>query len=399
MIEDDCPTPELLSEKIGGIIFITLLFFLTFISRYIFAPLMPVIEQDLGISHAQAGSIFLVSAMGSSIGALGAGFLSKQINHKGSLVVSILCMGIVLWSFMFLSSLTAVRIGAFLLSAAAGITLPASVAAVTAMVRREDWGKALGIHQLAPPLSLVLGPILVVIFLKWFQWTTLLAALGSIAIITSLAFAKFSQSGEFPGHSPSLPLIRSLIKVKAFWIMILFFALCMGGQVGVYAMLPLYLISEKSLDPDLANTLLGLSQVSCIGLTFVAGWLTDRLGEKKVIFISMMAAGVATLLLGWSSGRWLKLFVFLQPALIICYFPAGFSALSRCVQPQLRGLAAAIVPAGAMIIGTGLLPAVLGYMGQTYSFGLGIMGFGCVVILGSFLVSTLTLLEKIDPSC
>ena len=181
--------------------------------------------------------------------------------------------------------------------------------------------------------------------------------------------------------------------------MVVLFALGMGGQVGIYAMLPLYLVTEHGLSGDTANTILGLSQVSCLILTFFAGWLTDRLGEKKVILMVLSVAGLATILMGVLSGPWLKFLVFLQPALIVCYFPAGFAALSRSVQPNMRGLASALVPPTAFIIGGGLLPAILGYMGQTLSFGLGIALFGVLIFLGAGLVFALTLLDKMDPGC
>ena len=49
VVDKECPTPEPLGERLAIILFVTLLFFLTFISRVIFAPLLPVIKQELGI--------------------------------------------------------------------------------------------------------------------------------------------------------------------------------------------------------------------------------------------------------------------------------------------------------------------------------------------------------------
>jgi uncharacterized membrane protein len=65
MSDKECPVPEPFSGAIGSVLFLTLLFFLTFIGRYIFAPLMPAMSSELGLSHSQAGSIFLFASMGS----------------------------------------------------------------------------------------------------------------------------------------------------------------------------------------------------------------------------------------------------------------------------------------------------------------------------------------------
>jgi len=149
--------------------------------------------------------------------------------------------------------------------------------------------------------------------------------------------------------------------------MVVLFAMAMGGTVGIYTMLPLFLVNEKGFDGDWANTLLALSRVSGLFMPFVAGWFVDRFGEKIFIFIVMIFAGIATIMLGLLSGVWLMVIIFLQPAIIGCYFTAGFAALARIVQPNLRSIAAALTTPTAFLIGGGLLPAAMGYMGQVSS--------------------------------
>jgi len=53
----------------------------------------------------------------------------------------------------------------------------------------------------------------------------------------------------------------------------------------------------------------------------------------------------------------------------------------------------------AFLLGGGLFPTALGYVGQSYTFGLGISIAGCMIILGSALVFLLTLLEKLEEGC
>ena len=90
MSDKDCVVPEPFSGAIGSILFLTLLFFLTFIGRFIFAPLMPAMSSELGLSHSQAGSIFLFGSMGVFFGSLSAGFVSSRIQHKGTIALSLI---------------------------------------------------------------------------------------------------------------------------------------------------------------------------------------------------------------------------------------------------------------------------------------------------------------------
>jgi len=399
MLAKDCPIPEPFSSMVGSILVLTLLFFMVFISRFIFAPLMPTIGADLGLSHAQAGSIFLVGSIGTFLGSLFSGFLSSRINHRGNLVVSMFGVGFALLIGSFFGSLWAIRLAMFMLGLAAGLNLPSNLATITAMVSREDWGKALAVQQIGPPLSLVLGPLITIAFLVWFSWKGPLVFLALVAIAVGLIYMKFGDSGGFPGDVPNPAAIKVVAGQKSFWIMIILFAFGIGGQVGIYSMLPLYLVNERGLDGELANTIIGIAQISALFMTFFSGWVTDKIGEKRAIALFLAASGVVTVLLGVLTGTWLKVIVFLQPALIVCFFPPAFAALSRTVQPNMRSIAAALAPPTGFVLGGGIFPAALGYMGQNSSFSLGIILAGCIIILGAGLVIFLRLLEKMEDGC
>ena len=70
--------PEEKSDRfrnyLGPLLILTSIFFVNFISRIIPAPLMPKIETDLNISHAQAGSFFLLISIGYFVTLIGSGF-------------------------------------------------------------------------------------------------------------------------------------------------------------------------------------------------------------------------------------------------------------------------------------------------------------------------------------
>ncbi len=394
-----CPTPEPFKAVAGEIVFVTLLFFLTFISRFIFAPLMPAIGQDMTITPGQAGFIFFLGSMGVLAGSLGSGMLSSRINHRGTLILSTFVLSLALIACAFAASVWAVRAVMLVLGVCAGLNLPSVVATITAMVDRRDWGKALAVQQMGPPLSLVVGPLLTVTLLTWFSWRAALACVGVFSAAAGFAFAKYGKCGAFRGDALSPSLMKDILSQRSFWIMVVLLALGMGGQVGIYAMLPLYLVTERGLDAGTANTLLGLSQLSPLVMTYFAGWVTDRIGEKRAISLFLSASGVATILVGVTSGPWLTVSIFVLPALIVCFFPPGFSALSRIVQPKMRSLVAAMGPPTAFILGGGLLPAALGYMGQTYTFGLGIVLAGCAIMIGSVVVFSLRMLDKMEEGC
>jgi MFS transporter, NNP family, nitrate/nitrite transporter len=399
MTDKACPTPVIFRDALGKIIFLTFLFFLSFINRFIFAPLLPSISGELGITTAQAGSIFLLGSIGVAAGALFSGFVSSAFNHKGALEISILGAGIVLMACVFSGSIGAIQLAMVFLGIAAGFNLPSNMAVITAVVTRQDWGKALAVQQTGPPLSLILGPLLCAFLLPWLSWRMMLAWISVVLIISGLALMRYGAFGSFPGDRPNFSNLRMVMGKSSFWIMLVLFALGIAANLGLYTMLPLFLVKEHGFSQEVANTTVGLAQVSTFFMTFAGGWLTDRFGEKPVIVASLIIAGILTMLLGTLSGTWFNVIVFFEPAVVVCFFPAAFAALSRIVQPNLRSLVTSWTTPIAFTIGGGLYPAILGYMGQAFSIGLGITVAGILMVLGSSLVIFLELLDKIEEGC
>ena len=397
--EKACPLPEPFAKKIGAILFLSILFLMSFLGRFIFAPLMPTMEQEMGFSHTQAGSIFLMISLGFFFAQLGSGFVTSRLNHRGTIIVSGLGVGLALLAFEIPTSIGMVRVVLFTLGLAAGLHMPSALATITAMVRREDWGKALAIHQTAPSLGLVLAPFISEALLGWFSWRNTVGVVGGLAVVIAVCYIWGAHSGEFPGQTPKPTTVKTLFTQPSVWAIIGLFALAIGGGVGTYAMLPLYLSAEGGLDRGWANTLLGLSRISGLFMTPFAGWATDRIGEKRAIAAVLFAGGLATILMGMGSDTWLVLFVFLQPALVACFFPPGFAALSRVVAPSMRSVSSSLAIPLAFLFGAGLVPAGIGYMGQTHSFGLGISMIGGLMLLGPLLANLLKFQEFGEEGC
>lgn len=367
------------------ILFLTAMFFLNFLARIIFAPLMPAIEADLGISHSEAGSFFLLTSTGYFITLLASGFLSSRLLHRGTVILSALAVGVVLILTSFTREIWGFRAGLLLLGMASGLYLPSGIATLTTLADAKHWGRAIAIHELAPNLGFVAAPLLSEMLLLWFSWRTILAALGLLSIVLGLGYASGSFGGRFPGKAPSLEALRPLIRQRSFWIMMVLFSLGIGGSFGVFTMLPLYLVTDQGFDRGWANTLVGLSRISGVGMAFVAGWAVDRFGHKRTLATVLLLTGITTVLLGTASGSSLVAMVFVQPLLAVCFFPAGFAALSLLSSESTRNLAVSLTIPAAFIVGGGAIPILIGAMGDAGAFPLGIVLSGVIILAGGFL--------------
>jgi NNP family nitrate/nitrite transporter-like MFS transporter len=290
-------------------------------------------------------------------------------------------------------SLWAIRLSLIILGVSSGIYLPSGMTTITASIPPIHWGKAISVHELAPALGFILAPFVVEGFLVFWPWQAVLAVIGVITAILGLTFLRFGPGGNFTGEAPTLGNIRLLTGKPAFWIMAVLLGLAIGSSIGLYSMMTLYLVAERGFERETANMLIGLSRIPSIAMALISGWISDRFGPKPTIATVIFLNGLATILLGVLPGHWVILMVFLQPMLTVCFFPAGFTILSRIVPPSVRNLSVALTTFIAYLIGAGFLPILLGVFGDRGAFGTAFTLVGSLILLSVLLLSRLDLTE------
>lgn len=377
---------ETFRTQLGPLLLIASIFLLNFTARIIAAPLLPTIEKDLGIGHGDAGSLFLFLSIGYFISLLGSGYISSRITHRKTIAVSAIAVGTALSLISFSESLFAMRCCVFVLGVSAGIYLPSGITTVTSLVNPRHWGKAVAIHELAPNLSFILTPLLAEMLLHWFKWRTILYFIGVVSVIMGIVFSKLGKGGNFLGEAPNFSSIKKIFRIPAFWILIALFSLAITSTLGVYNMLPLYLVTEHGMSLDWANSLVGTSRISTLGMAFLGGWATDRFGPKPIMIGAFFVTGILTLLIGMVSTPWIAAIVFLQPVLAVCFYPAGFAALSIISSPENRNMAISLTIPVAFVLGGGIVPALIGVMADNGCFSLGISLSGALIMTGFFLL-------------
>jgi NNP family nitrate/nitrite transporter-like MFS transporter len=382
-------------SHIPSLLFLAGIFFLNFLARIILAPLLPTIEGDLHIGHGGAGALFLFISLGYCAGLLGSGYVSYCLTHRRTIIISSMAIGLALLAISLCHTIAGIRWGLILMGFAAGLYLPSGIATVTSIVvSSRDWGKAIAIHELAPNLCVISAPLVAEGLLLWFPWRGVIALVGVAAMLAGAAFIRLGKGGRFSGEAPSPQTLRILFAQPSFWIMMVLFSLAIGASLGVYTMLPLYLVAEQGFGRSSANELVAFSRIAGPVVVFAAGWTADNVGPKRALGGILLATGMATALLGMVRGPWIVPVLFLQPMLALCFFPAGFAALARISHPQVRNVVVSLNIAIAFLIGGGAIPAVIGLMGQEGSFALGFVLVGVLLVGGVIILRYLRFHEE-----
>ncbi|QJT08523.1 MFS transporter [Oceanidesulfovibrio marinus] len=365
--------------------FITALFFINFLTRVIFSPLMLSIESELGIHHGHAGRLYLAFSIGYAASLFASGFISTRIRHRTIITISALGVGAAFIAVAFTRTYLELALGLCAFGVTSGLYLPSGVAALTSLVREKDYGKAFSVHELAPNFSLFIAPLLAVLLLDSMDWREVLLLLGSASIAGGVLFHFRGHGGDVTGRPPDLALIRSIVRARQFWGLLLLFCMAVGASFAPYSVMPLYLVDERGLSESWANELLAISRIAGPAGAVLAGWISDRIGPKPTITLSLAACSAATFSLGAAEGGFLVAAVILQAFFSVMYFPAGFSLLSQVFPSDIRSMAISCLIPVAILTGNGLIPSLLGWAGHHGEFD---MGFICqgVLMLASLAV-------------
>jgi MFS transporter, NNP family, nitrate/nitrite transporter len=313
--------------------------------------------------------MYFFLAVGSCVGLYLSGHVAWRLSHRATIAVSGMTLGGALLAIAFTPSLFGIRAELLLLGIGAGLYLPSGVAVLTENTHEGSWGRVLAIHEIGPNLGYICAPLIAELLLGFFTWQGVLGSMGVPAILLSGAFLLSGLGGTAPAHRPGRAAIALLARDRSFWGVASLFAVSIGLGLGIYSMMPLFLVNDVGMDRVHANLITGLSRISGLFSVFLAGTLVDRIGRPRTVMLSLGAAGTCAILLGVVQGPWITpLLAFFQAASAASFYPAGFALLASAFPLSVRNLAVSMVLIVATLFGAGGVPPLIGVLADTVSF-------------------------------
>lgn len=377
------------------LIFLAVIFFLNFLSRIIFSPLLPRVENELGFGHAVSGSFFFFISSGYFIALFFSGHVSSWLNHKWTIVLSTVATGLVLIVLGNCQSLDSLRLALFVLGLATGLYLPSGLASITGLIAPPFWGRGLAVHELGPNIGFVLAPLIAGVMVQFVSWRQGLQMTGAVIILMGVLFSYVGRGSQEKGQPPQIQMLKKFLFQPRFWMVVLLFSLAICSTIGVYAMLPLLLVAGQGLESETANRLLAVSRLCALLMPVPAGWFGDKFGNTSMMIGVLFGAGLLTIPLGLFSGSFLLAAVILQPMIAVCFFPSGFAVLSGMGE---KGDGAAVISLCiplAFFLGGGVMPTMIGFVGDEIGLGAGFILAGCAMSAAAVIAAPVLRKERV----
>jgi MFS family permease len=345
---------------------------------------MPLIEDEYSINHTMAGVLFFFFWVGVTISVFSAGFISLHIGYKKTLLSGFVILVITLFLIGYAPTYQVFAVIAFFMGLGAGVYLPCAIPFITAIFERDSWGKVISFHETATGLSLLITPFIIVFALGFLNWKSIFLVMsGACIFVTILLF--ISSPDPRPEKSEKVS-ISIILHRKSFWVMTIIWIWCAVANMGIYNILPLFLVKERGMQIESANTLFGISRIGGFIAMILIGFVIDKFNLKKMLKFLLFATGITTTGIALVHSYWLlSSMLFAQAIFSVVFFPASLVAIAKLTTLSERSVFTGMLMSISGIIGPGLSPIILGAIADKWNFQIGIFVSGVIITVSCFL--------------
>ena len=324
-----------------------------------------------------AGGLFLPFYFGSTTSVISGGFISLRVGYKKLILFCFVALAVCFSLLSLVRTYHMFMIMSFFLGLGSGLYIPCSTPLLTAVFDREQWGKAISFHETAAGCAIMSVPFLTAFALNYINWYSIFLIIGVLSLFVSFFIMAFLPDPRpvSDQHSPLTDIFRR----KDFWLILIVFITCGIASMGIYNIIPLFLVKEKGMSISSANTLFGISRIGGFVAMIFIGFILDRFSVKKIFFFIIFITGVSTIGMALiNDHQMLVSMLVLQATFGVVCFPVGLLVISKITTQRERGIYTGITLSIAGIIGPGLSPIILGAIADIWSFSLGILFVGII---------------------
>lgn len=164
------------------------LFLFDFIIRYGVNAILPLIQDDLGISASQIGLLGSAVFFGMAVFVMPISFVGENISQRRAISFCSIIWSAATMVCGMASSATSLIINRFLVGSGNSAYAPLSTAMLTSWFKKSSWGKVLGLFNTAMALGGACGFVIFAALAQQFGWRASFYIIGGV----SFAFALLS---------------------------------------------------------------------------------------------------------------------------------------------------------------------------------------------------------------
>lgn len=351
---------SLLLRNRGSILLLMINIFLIFMGIGLVIPVVPQYMTDLNISGSIVGLLVAAFSLTQLLFSPKAGRLSDKFGRKRIIVFGMIIFALSEWMFGAVSSPALLFVSRMLGGVGAALIMPAVMAYAADVTSTEERAQGMGFINAAITTGFIIGPGIGGFLAEYGVRVPFYAAavaglaaalITAIILPESLPADKRKQIAAVQDSQPNLlaQLLRSYREPYFISLVIVF--VMSFGLANYETIFGLFVDHKFGFTPkDIAYIITFGSIAGAVVQATIFGWILNRFGEKRVISVCLIMAGLFILLTLLASGFWTvfaaTFFVFLSIDILRPAIGTQMSKMAADQQGYVAGLNSAFTSLG-----------------------------------------------------
>lgn len=277
------------------------------ISYSILIPIIPLFLKDLGMTTVMIGTVLSAYGFSKTIAQLPFGMISDKIGDKLNVIIALVLMSTVIFSYTLTNNSTIASYIYIIQGAVLGMAAPATYSILARSVdekrRGESTGLASAVFTLGGGIGSCIGGYLVAI-LGNYNMAFYISSLGTILciiyIVLKISSSHIKKSNIKRENNSIKENFKDIKKYKlTYKILVLASIAFLGDYIYGCVVALIHFYATEVLNSTIAYSSAIISVyliVFGVGAP-IAGWISDKIGNKRQILISFGVMNITLLLL------------------------------------------------------------------------------------------------------
>lgn len=267
------------------------------------------IKQQLGLNDTRFGLLIATPILTGSLIRLFLGIWADQYGGRMVLAVVMLCGAAATWMLTYAHTYPQFLVAALFVGVAGG-SFAVGVSYVSKWFPASKQGTALGVFgagNVGAAVTKLLAPM-VMVAAGWIVVAKVWAVGLAVAAVIFYLFTKDDPSLAERRKSGAQPMSfreqMAPLKNIQVWRFSMYYFFVFGAFVALALWLPHYLIGAYGLDVATAGLLAAFYSIPASLFRIVGGWLSDKIGARRVMYWTFGVAAICTFLLAYPDTRY-----------------------------------------------------------------------------------------------
>ncbi len=357
--------------------------------------LLPEIKTTLLLSDTQIGTLASAQQFSGWFATVTAGYLGDRFIHKTALLLG-LSLGLIGAAYFLLGisdTYLLLLVGMLIMGTGVSIFHPPAIGALSRRFA-DRRAFAISMHGAGGSVGEVLGPVTAAGLVSLLYWRDIMRIGTLPAVIAAFAMwfllqekRKSANDGSGASFREYFGSLLGLLRHRGVQLIFLATSLRTAGQAMTNVFLPIYLHDDLGYSIGLVGIYISMAQLAGIGSQPLMGFLTDRVGHKRVLVPALLMMASLLVLVPATGGNKVELalvvlglgaFLFSLHAILI-------SAATELAGEEMQSTTVSLVYAAGFL--GSLAPTAAGIVSDAYGTGTIFVVAGALVVVAALVLS------------